>query len=151
MIIQSFEGYRCKSTLLHICIESHLKLRSQCLWRELMLWLLVSPIFQPWSHLGWELCWFPFLNVSHCPRSDCDFVVSTIFLISMFTRMKPVEKWVRKDDQIKLGPILNFCINKKEINFLIKRFTTQKLWLQVYRLIKYKKYRNLYEYKIEGG
>ena len=43
----------------------------------------------------------------HCPGSDFDFVVTTIFLISIFTGMKPTEKLVREDDEIKPGPIPN--------------------------------------------
>ena len=44
---------------------------------------------------------------SHLPGSDFDLVETTIFLISIFTRMKPKEKQVIEDDEIKLGPILN--------------------------------------------
>ena len=44
---------------------------------------------------------------AHCPGSDFDFVVTTIFLISIFTGMKPTEKLVREDDEIKPGPIPN--------------------------------------------
>ena len=47
------------------------------------------------------------VNPSHLPGSDFDLVVTTIFQISIFTRMKPKEKLVREDDEIKLGPILN--------------------------------------------
>jgi len=47
----------------------------------------------------------------HLPGSDFDLVVTTIFLISIFTPMKPKEKLVREDDEIKLGPILNCASN----------------------------------------
>ena len=47
------------------------------------------------------------IKKSHLPGSDFDLVVTTIFLISIFMRMKPKEKLVREDDEIKLGPILN--------------------------------------------
>ena len=50
---------------------------------------------------------YAFLLWPHLPGSDFDFVVSTIFLISVFTRMKPKEKLVREDNEIKLGPIPN--------------------------------------------
>ena len=43
---------------------------------------------------------------AHLPGSDFD-LVTTIFLIIIFTCMKPKEKLVREDDEIKLGPILN--------------------------------------------
>ena len=36
-----------------------------------------------------------------------DFVVLTIFLISILTRMKSKEKLVKEDNEIKLGPIPN--------------------------------------------
>ena len=53
----------------------------------------------------------PLLLVSaHLPGSNFDLVVTTIFLISIFTHMKPKEKLVRKDDEIILGPILNCSV-----------------------------------------
>ena len=47
------------------------------------------------------------IKYTHLPGSDFDFVVSTIFLISIFTRMKPKEICFIEDNEIKLGPILN--------------------------------------------
>ena len=44
---------------------------------------------------------------THLPGSDFDLVVTTIFLISIFNRLKPKKKIVREDNEIKLGPILN--------------------------------------------